>query len=667
MSNWRDAILRQLTNPAARLTLVADPDGLLREEGLLEGIRELGFSLLAFEDAVAFRYVYETQFRSHWDRGEAIGSGVIVHVQADDLSGLPYDLLQAGRRLAFNLGEIFPNLSYPVVVVLDRGDLDALYEAQHLYAPGQLGDNATKEFVLRHVFAIAPELIRQPPALLQLLLRRHYQGQKIPEQLEQRLIQLLRKNPDWAEWPLEILVTDREQFFSFLQERWPLFLNQLAAGGDFIGRETRVEPACGQLPGPAFLPFDHQDIRVYIDTLFIEGILQPVPHPQAAALVGTWAGVGVESNPGADRKQRWEKLLTRVADMIPGPTARHEAWLQFARGWAELIGLRCEEEEAGSEPDPRFREMQARVDGAFASWLCDRYAGLISLPPTPPVLLNQLPRFLARQLAAGQERIALLLVDGLALDQWGIVREELSRQRPGLRFREKAIFAWIPSITSVSRQALFAGKPPAFFPNSIQTTDREAAQWLQFWLDQGLAHNQIAYAKGLGEGKAAVLEELLAQTKLRVVGLVVDVVDKIMHGMELGTAGMHNQVRQWARQPFLAGGLDQLLERGFRVYLTSDHGNVEAEGWGRPSEGALANVRGERVRVFSDARLREQVQQRFPGSIAWLAVGLPGNYLPLIASGRKAFVREGTRIVTHGGISVEELIVPLVEIEGSES
>jgi hypothetical protein len=26
----------------------------------------------------------------------------------------------------------------------------------------------------------------------------------------------------------------------------------------------------------------------------------------------------------------------------------------------------------------------------------------------------------------------------------------------------------------------------------------------------------------------------------------VDKVDKIMHGMEMGMAGMHNQVRQWA-------------------------------------------------------------------------------------------------------------------------
>ena len=55
-------------------------------------------------------------------------------------------------------------------------------------------------------------------------------------------------------------------------------------------------------------------------------------------------------------------------------------------------------------------------------------------------------------------------------------------------------------------------------------------------------------------------------------------VDKIMHGMELGAAGIHNQVRLWAGQPHLAALLDLLLESGFRVYLTSDHGNIEAAG-----------------------------------------------------------------------------------------
>jgi len=227
MSNWRDQILKEFTPKVSRLTLVGDRDGLLLEEGILEGIRERGFELIPFEDHVAFRYAYESSFRSRWDRGEETDLVVVLRSQASDLGSLPYDLLQAGRKLSFNLGDIFPNLSYPVLTALDRGDLDPLYEAQRRHAPGHLGDNATKEFVLRHVFEIAPELIKQPSDLLRVLLRRHYHGQRIPTILDERFIQILRQNNSFSEWPLETIVPDREVFFAFLQERWPVFLDEI--------------------------------------------------------------------------------------------------------------------------------------------------------------------------------------------------------------------------------------------------------------------------------------------------------------------------------------------------------------------------------------------------------------------------------------------------------
>lgn len=664
MSSWRDQILKEFTPKVARLTLVADPDGLLLEEGILEGVRERGFELIPFEDHIAFRYAYESKFRSRWDCGEHTDLVVVLRSQASDLSGLPYDLLQAGRRLSFNLGDIFPNLSYPVVTALDRGDLDALYEAQKRHAPGQLGDNATKEFVLRHVFEIAPELVKQPSDLLRVLLRRHYRGQRIPADLDNRFIQLLRQSNAFDDWPLETLVSDREAFFAFLQERWPIFLDREAAKGTSGVREDE-KPYGLSIQGPVELPFDHHDIRVYIDNLFVEGVLHSVPHEHADTLSRTWVGIGVRTVPIEDRSRRLGKLIDSLEASIPAEDAKHTDWFHFARGWAETILLANDQAEAISEPTgERIKNLQAQVDAGFAAWLFKRYAGLVNLPPVPPVMLHHLPRFLARQMGEDRNsKIALIVVDGLAMDQWLVVRDALASRQPGFRFREQAVFAWIPSLTSVSRQAAFAGKAPIFFPNSIQTTDKEPALWAQFWADQGLMPNEVVYLKGLGDGGLENVSEALSHPKARVAGLVVDKVDKIMHGMEMGTAGMHNQVGQWAKQPYLNTLLDLLLDRGFRIFLTSDHGNLEAEGCGRPSEGAVADLRGERVRVYPDAALRSKVKERFPAALEWGPVGLPEDYLALLAPARQAFVQEKQRTVSHGGVSVEELIVPLIQIE----
>jgi hypothetical protein len=664
MSSWRDGILKEFAPKVARLTLVADPDGLLLEEGILAGIRERRFELIPFEDHIAFRYAYESKFRSRWDCGEDTDLVVVLHSQARDLRSLPHDLLQASRKLSFCLGDIFPNLSYPVVTALDRGDLDALYDAQKRHAPGQLGDNATKEFVLRHVFEIAPELIKQPSDLLRALLRRHYRRQQIPAILDIRFIQLLRQNNSFDDWPLETILSDREAFFAFLQERWPIFLDRQAAKGEFAVHEGEQSYGLA-IKGPINLPFDHDDIRVYIDNLFLEGLLHSVSHEHADVLSKSWVCIGVRTDPFEDRSRRLNKLIENLHASIPAEDARHGYWLHFAQGWAELILLANDQTESITEQtSERIRNLQAQVDTGFTTWLSKRYAGLVNLPPAPPVMLHHLPRFLFREMENDRNaKIALVVVDGLSMDQWLVVREALASRQSALQFRERGLFAWIPSLTSVSRQATFAGKPPLFFPSSIQTTEKEQALWAQFWVDHGFPPNEVMYTKGLGDGSLDNVSEALSHPKLRVAGLVIDKVDKIMHGMEMGTAGMHNQIRQWAQQPYLNSLLDLLLARGFRVYLTSDHGNIEAEGCGRPAEGAIADLRGERVRIYSNPTLRSRMKERFSNATEWNPIGIPDDYLPLLAPGRKAFVRKKQRIVSHGGASIEEIIVPLVQIE----
>jgi hypothetical protein len=108
--------------------------------------------------------------------------------------------------------------------------------------------------------------------------------------------------------------------------------------------------------------------------------------------------------------------------------------------------------------------------------------------------------------------------------------------------------------------------------------------------------------------------------------------------------------------------LDTLLQRGFEVVLTADHGNVEGIGIGKPNVGATAEERGERVHVFPDALLRSSVAAKYQGSVEWPNIGLPDNYLALIAPPLRAFIGEGKRTVAHGGTCIEEAIVPFVTV-----
>ena len=90
---------------------------------------------------------------------------------------------------------------------------------------------------------------------------------------------------------------------------------------------------------------------------------------------------------------------------------------------------------------------------------------------------------------------------------------------------------------------------------------------------------------------------------------------------------------------------------------------VESIGIGRPSEGVIAERRGERVRIYPTKELRSAVAQSLAYGLEWEPVGLPPKLFPLVSAGRESFTTSGDIIVGHGGISIEEVIVPLVKIE----
>ena len=660
MESWRDAILDEFVPKVSRLTLVADPDSLLAEEKLALELRRREFDLIEFKDPVEFRYVYESKYRSLWDCGEYTDLVVILRLQDTELTSLPYDLLKAGRKLSFNLGKLFPNLSYPVVQKLDLRLLDSLFDAQRRLPPDRLGDNTTKDFILSQVFGITAEQINNEVELLSTLLRLHYGKIQVPYELVDRLVQALRQQYAFHSWPLDEIVPDDKAFFAFLQERWPVFLNSLGKA-ERIGEGRREHKL--KYGGPDLLPFDHQSIRIYIDNLFVEGMLVPVQVADLAVDTNSWIRYGVVEADADDDEVRIARLFELVDQKLPTVESCYEDWTDLALKWAELSALI----HYGSSSTHRsqWQDIGDALNETFATWLREHYASLITLPPIRPAMGHHLMRRLARDMEdSGGKRIALIVVDGLSLDQWVTVRQILHWQNSDLIMRESATFAWIPTLTSVSRQAIFFGKPPQSFPASINSTDSEEKLWQQFWMDNGLSRPEIAYKRGLGSGDVSKdLDETVNPGQTKAVGLVVDMVDKIMHGMQLGAVGMHSQIAQWCQGGYLGKLIDYLLDHDYDVWLTSDHGNIECEGKGRPTEGVLAEIRGARARVYQTPELRSQVASAFASAREWEPVGLPDSYFPLVAGGRDAFVNPGNSIVGHGGITLEEVIVPLVRFE----
>jgi hypothetical protein len=75
-------------------------------------------------------------------------------------------------------------------------------------------------------------------------------------------------------------------------------------------------------------------------------------------------------------------------------------------------------------------------------------------------------------------------------------------------------------------------------------------------------------------------------------------------------------------------------------------------------EGPLVDHAGTRVRLYENAVLRDTAR---PDGIEWDPPGLPPGKAPLFAAGRTGY-HSGGRKVSHGGLSLDEVIVPFARV-----
>ena len=185
----------------------------------------------------------------------------------------------------------------------------------------------------------------------------------------------------------------------------------------------------------------------------------------------------------------------------------------------------------------------------------------------------------------------------------------------------------------------------------------------------GIERNPCSACGGIGirfgveyDRNHAELNRLLDHPRLRVLGLVVPTVDNMLHGHATRRSILLETLRGWVREGYLPDLISHLNSHGFEVLLTADHGNVEGRGIGDPREGSLSEVAGTRVRMYPNETLRRRVAQEFPDARPWPPVGLPEDSHVLLAPPGAVFLPLDTVAISHGGASLDEVVVPFVRL-----
>ena len=535
-----------------------------------------------------------------------------------------------------------------------------MFAAQSKHASQALGESATKDFVLTHIFKISPHLIFRPEDLWHVLLKLNYRESGLPLILADHVAHVLCDNPSFKVLPISELFASKSTLLRVVQDAWYRYLSRLGLTDTRTG-ESKHEDYLANVD----VPFEHPDVRVMIDSMFLDGLLRPLAIQGSAVDIPEWAKVGIVQDPLALGNLVAEGVKG-ILQSLPSLESSYRDWTNISRRFAEVLARFHVLDTVRSEGlKSAIAELQDAIDERLRYWVSKHYADLPSLPVVKgPVMVHHVPRFLSLRRGLGEAKIALLVFDGLAVDQWVRIREAMAKRAPTLGFQESTCFAWLPTLTSVSRQAIFSGLKPREFAETIESTSAEPIQWSRFWQDQGLRTNEVFYRRGIKRtDQLAELGTDLSTPSIKVAGIVVDMVDEFVHGAMLGKRGIASQIENWCESGFVDQLFFLLLDKGFHVYITADHGNVEAVGQGRPNQGLAPELRGERVRTYRSETLATESAAANSNTYRIDLTGLPTNFMPLFAAGRTAFMQQGEPAVVHGGISIEELIVPFVKVE----
>ena len=641
-TDWIDHVADKILKQGSSVIVLYDQDGLASSTDVFERIVGAGYDVYDYTDNLSLFFYLESNRQK-----ESIGvdSRLMIRISADlaDYAQLPYSVMVNAERIELKLEDFFAGFIAKAIKELPSQYYSQLFEKLGSHPQNLASYNESIDFITRRVFGIDPAGISSEVQFWAILFKLHYTDTELPGFVVDRLHDSGSGFVNNYEIDLEQALRSSEYFFAFLQREWVHFV-KLRVSNDLSAK---------------VLPFDHPDLKVYTDNFFAEDMLKRVRVDASNIKELGWISCGIELKT-PDPGDQIESLISLLQAHLPETDSPYRVWQKYAKDYAELLHKLFTSND--SPESDRIQKLRAGINNRFQNWIQQHYDSLSSLPASKPVMVHQIAKSLAYQRTDLHEaKTALIVMDGMSYDQWLCIKAELDLKT--YETSEDTLCAWIPTLTSISRQSIFNASVPYYFAQHIGSTVKEPNNWQRYWEDNGVPSQSIHYLRIDGTGDIGA--ELEKQVNLRsalVIGLVLNVIDDIMHGMNLGSAGMHSQIKHWVKQGYFGSLLQILIDHGYTVWITSDHGNLECEGIGNIQDGSLSETKASRVRIYQSEVLRDQAVDKTVSSLAWTPKGLPNGLHCLFAPYRGSYHTVGKKIVSHGGISLEEVMVPFVKI-----
>lgn len=388
-------------------------------------------------------------------------------------------------------------------------------------------------------------------------------------------------------------------------------------------------------------------------------------------------------------QQNFQQIAMQISDS--------RTWQDWIEVYRRLVHWELELSDTDSNMTEMLKMQKEDANAGFAKFIRNNYIRWVdALSPTAqaddhPLMSPELFKKKVFPLLNAGEKVFLLVIDNFRYDQWRMVAGEIG---DSFDIDEDLYFSILPTATQYARNSIFSGLMPnkiaEMFPELWVDEDEDEGKNLNegpligTQLDRYRRKNTYSYHKindSAGAEKFMQQFHHLKRNDLNVV--VFNFIDMLSHARteskmvrELASneSAYRSLTLSWFRHSVISELFKMLSQTDYKVLLTTDHGSIRAN---RPvkivgDRNTNTNLRyklgknlgydSKDLFVIKEPRKAQLPSPNLSTSYVFATgdsfFAYPNNYNYYVSYYKDTF--------QHGGISMEEMIIPIITLTGKK-
>ncbi len=389
----------------------------------------------------------------------------------------------------------------------------------------------------------------------------------------------------------------------------------------------------------------------------------------------------------------YQQNFQQIAMQISGC----RTWQDWMEVYRRLVHWELELSGTDSSMSEMLSMQKEEANAGFAKFVKANYLGWVdALAPTAqaadhPMMSPELFKKKVFPLLSGGEKVFLVVLDNFRYDQWRMIAGELG---DSFDIDEDLYYSILPTATQYARNAIFSGLMPnkiaEMFPDLWVDEDEEEGKNLNegpligTQLERYRRKNSYSYHKindSAGAEKFIQQFHRLESNDLNVV--VFNFIDMLSHARtesrmvrELASneSAYRSITLSWFRHSVISELFKLLSQSDYRVIVTTDHGSIRAN---RPvkiigDRNTNTNLRyklGKNLAYDSKDLfvIKEPRRAQLPSpNLSTSYVFATGDSFFAYPNNYNYYVSYYKDTFQHGGISMEEMIIPVITMTGKK-